>query len=113
MDVYCLRCAEPWDLHYLGHEALWDHPGEFAPAFLVEAHEVILLKDDDAYREGRSPEINVYESGGREFQIMVMSGLGCPACWDAPVPAESPNRDELMAANLASGWDGDPMELLK
>lgn len=112
MDVYCLRCEEPWDLYYLGHEALWDHPGEFAPAYIVMAHENILLEDDAAYREGRSPDVNVYDIGGYELQVAGMSGRGCPSCWYQPIPPESPNRDELLAKNLDSGWDGDPMELL-
>ena len=116
-DLICRKCSEPWDLYYLGHEALWDHPGDAAPAPFVEAHEALLLAEDRHYSEhGLSlPGDHHFKHGGEALVKAILVGAGCPSCWYDPSRATNSLADseEALRHNLFdSGWDGDPAGLL-
>ncbi|MCA1781932.1 MAG: hypothetical protein ABR616_18790 [Dermatophilaceae bacterium] len=118
-DAICRKCQEPWELFYLAHEALWDHPGRHAPKDIIEAHEAILAADDAAWAAnsgdpGVSAKIDHYKMGGERLQKAVLSGEGCPSCWSNPerATADEDASVEALRHNLFdSGWDGDPAEL--
>ena len=114
-DAICLKCQEPWELFYLAHEAMWDPPGNEAPADLKELHEKLLKDDEDAFNmsEDFSPQV-FKDYGGERLQKAVLAGEGCPSCWHAPerVTADEDQKMESLRHNLFdSGWDGDPAEL--
>ena len=118
-DAICLKCHEPWDLYYLGHEALWEDPGAHAPQRFKEAHDALLAADDEHHHalvHGLSlPSGRHYAIGGEALTKAVLSGEGCPACWWDPARAharEEISEDALLHNLFASGWDGDPAELL-
>lgn len=114
-DALCKKCGEPWEIFYLTHEALWDHPGMHAPEHLIEAHHQLLVADDDAYAEGKSvPSDYHVKHGGEALTKSVMKGEGCLSCWHDP-SRQRLNEDqqlEVLRHNLFdSNWDGDPAEL--
>jgi len=113
MDAICLKCQEPWEIYYLGHEALFDPPGEHAPQEFKDAHEKISQMGDDHLAQGW-PAPDHYKLGGDALTKAVMRGDGCPSCWHDPsrIRDDEDERQEAFAHNLFdSGWDGDPAEL--
>ena len=118
-DAICRQCGEPWELYYLRHEALWDFPGQNAPADIQQHHAELVGADEEAYvASGKHPDyprVKVPAEWGERIQTAVMRGEGCPACWDNP-EAENLSEEESLDAlrhNLFdSTWDGDPAELL-
>lgn len=117
-DVICRKCSEPWDQYYLSHEGLWDHPGEFAPAEFIAAHEALLDADEEWWEEhGFSlPPNHHYENGGWDLLRAIVKGVGCPACWGDPsrVSNSPAQEEEALKHNLFdSGYEGDPMEMLE
>lgn len=115
-DILCKKCAEPWEIFYVNHEALWDDPGHAAPEHLQEAHRAILDADEEAYRiNGASlPSDYHYKHGGEALAKSILRGEGCPSCWHDPSRATVTEEGQLevLRHNLFdSAWDGDPAEL--
>lgn len=117
-DAICRQCGEPWELYYLRHEALWDFPGEHAPADLREHHAELIGEDERLYEEsGRHPDApsaTIPAAWGQRFEAAVLRGEGCPACWDNPDRAhgdEDASVEALRHNLFDSNWDGDPAEL--
>jgi len=114
-DAICLKCQEPWELHYLAHEAMWDFPGAHAPKFVLDLHHKLLKDDEDAFNMSEDFDPHVFKDyGGDLLQKAVLKGEGCPACWDdrTRVVTDEDQKMEALRHNLFdSGWDGDPAEL--
>jgi hypothetical protein len=112
-DVTCRRCGHAWDPRYLADEALWDHPGEHAPPWLLAAYERLVALEDDAYEatgEGIADSDHA-ALGGRELELAVLQGEGCPGCWRAPSRAGQSPAKRLPGSRTgrggAAGWSQD------
>lgn len=117
-DAICLKCQEPWELHYLAHEAMWDFPGAHAPKDILDLHHKLMKDDEDAFNMSEDFSPSVYaEYGGERLQKAVLSGEGCPSCWGNPERVSTGDVGEAAATEALrhnlfdSGWDGDPAEL--
>ena len=85
MDVHCSTCGEPWDTHYLRHDAIYD------TGLTPEATEVWRgLKPSqklaDRYRK-------VFRAAGWEFGLTIHNVVRCPCC---PKDAK-PNPERVQA----------------
>lgn len=114
-DAICRKCNEPWEMYYLAHEGLYDHPGDAAPNYLKELHHQLVKADDKWYDEGEvGTRPRHYDLGGKQLQRAVLIGEGCPACWENPEHATNTEEDSIAALRhnlFDSAFDGDPADL--
>ncbi len=111
-DMYCVKCAEPWDTSSVRNELLGGDEAAM-PGFPAEVSWRPLLEAwvaSDPYCG--EPE----EKAARDalHLAVYMEGLkdGCPACWYEPERATPEARERGLEAALCDGtWDGDPAVL--
>jgi hypothetical protein len=98
MDVHCSTCNEPWDVHHLWHDAIFD-----TGLTVEEAQNWCSLPRDqklsDRYREE-------FRAVGWEFGRTVINVVRCPCCPEDAQP--NPERVKTKAAlELLLGQDED------
>lgn len=72
MDVHCTTCGEPWDIHHLRYDAIFetDLSHAEAKAWTELSPKLKLL---DRYREK-------FKAVGYEFGGSILNVMRCPAC---------------------------------
>jgi hypothetical protein len=83
MDVHCSTCNEPWDVHHLWHDAIFETglSAEEAEAWCSLPHSQKL---SDHYRKE-------FRAAGWQFGSTLVNVVRCPAC---PKDAK-PNRERV------------------
>ena len=71
MDVHCSTCGEPWDVHHLWHDAIY----EIAVTEEVEVWEKLPTREklSSEYRER-------FKKAGWQFGASLLDVRHCPAC---------------------------------
>jgi hypothetical protein len=95
MDVHCTTCNEPWDVHHLWHDAVFETALESEEA---EAWQRLPQKEklNSNYRA-------LFKAAGWEFGASVINVIRCPCC---PKDAK-PNRDRLATKKALEELLGD------
>ena len=88
MDVHCSTCGEPWDVHHLWHDAIFETGLDIqtceAWQTLPRSHRLF-----NVYR-------NAFRSAGWEFGRSVINVVRCPSCPKDGKP--NPDRLHIKAA---------------
>ncbi len=88
MDVHCSTCSEPWDVHHLWHDAIFDtglSPDEAEAWCKLPTHH----KLSPSYRDE-------FKAVGWEFGRGVINVIRCPAC-----PKDAKPNAERVATKAA------------
>jgi len=95
MDVHCTTCGEPWDVHHLRHDAIFET--DLAHAEAKAWTELSpKLKLAPRYREK-------FKAAGFEFGGSILNVIRCPGC-----PKEAkPNQDRLQTKAALEQLLGD------
>jgi len=95
MDVHCTTCREPWDVHHLWHDAIFE-----TSLTIEEAEAWMLLRRSDKlsqrYREK-------FRAAGWEFGCSIINVVRCPCC---PKDAK-PNVERLQTKAALEKLLGD------
>lgn len=88
MDVHCSTCAEPWDVHHLWHDAIFDTGLSLEEA---ESWDSLPRKEklSEKYR-------NEFRTVGWEFGQSVINVTRCPCC-----PSDAKPNLERIATKAA------------
>src|SRR5437763_1565843 len=88
MDVHCSTCGEPWDVHHLWHDAIFetDLTSEEARAWQALPHSQKLTT---RYRDK-------FQAVGWQFGNSVINVIGCPSC-----PADARPDPQALALKTA------------
>jgi hypothetical protein len=88
MDVHCSTCAEPWDVHHLWHDAIFEtglsHETAEAWQSLPRSQKLI------------GPYRHEFKAAGWEFGQSVINVIRCPCCPKDARP--NPERVQTKAA---------------
>jgi hypothetical protein len=100
MDVRCSTCFEPWDIHHLKHDEIYDtdlHEAECEAWQNLEPEEQLYGR----YREK-------FKANGWEFGRTVLNVVRCPAC-----PKEAkPNAIHFEAKSMLENLLADDPDAL-
>lgn len=88
MDVHCSTCGEPWDVHHLWHDAIFetDLTPEETKAWQSLPHSQKLTQH---YRDK-------YQAAGWQFGQSVINVIRCPSC-----PADMQPNTQAVALKAA------------
>lgn len=75
-DAICRQCGEPWDVYGLRHDEPHEGPSVGMPEDVADA----VIRFVRAVDTGREPKTVDRDA----VYTAVLSGRGCPACWDDP-----------------------------
>lgn len=110
-DIYCTRCAEPWDASHVRNEAFdgdpdYDGRDNMPPRVARlwdEWKATIPWSGSEAEKEARNLLGLAYYNTGL--------ACGCTACWYDPSRVTSASQEKGLRRAVFDGvWDGDPAE---
>ena len=95
MDVHCSSCGEPWDVHHLRHDAIYDTDLDRAE---VRKWAALPAKKrlSSCYREK-------FKEAGWEFGSSLLHVKRCPCCPKSAKP--NPEKEAMKAALGLMGTD--------